>query len=38
MYVDPITQQTFENGTLISCESNPQIVLPLDQETDQTLY
>ena len=34
MYVDPITRQTFDYATPITCENNPKNIIELDPESD----
>ena len=34
MYVDPITRQTFDNATLITCDKNPKNTIELDPDSD----
>ena len=39
MYVDPITQQTYEYATPITCDNNPRNVTELDPDSyDQGFY
>ena len=37
-YVDPITRQTFDYATPITCENNPQNITALDPDTDQYYF
>ena len=34
MYVDPITRQTFDYATPITCDNNPRIIIELDPDSD----
>ena len=34
MYVDPITRQTFDYATPITCENNPKNIIELDPDSD----
>ena len=34
MYVDPITRQTYDYATPITCDSNPRNIIELDPDSD----
>ena len=34
MYVDPITRQTYDYATPITCDNNPRIIIDLDPDSD----
>ena len=34
MYVDPITRQTYDNATPITCDNNPRNIIELDPDSD----
>ena len=34
MYVDPITRQTYDYATLITCDNNPRSIIELDPDSD----
>ena len=34
MYVDPITRQTYDNATPITCDNNPNNIIELDPDSD----
>ena len=39
MYVDPITRQTYDYATLITCDNNPRNIIELDPDSnDQDFY
>ena len=34
MYVDPITRQTYDYATPITCDNNPRNIIELDTDSD----
>ena len=34
MYVDPITRQTYDYATPITCDNNPRNIIELDPDSD----
>ena len=38
MYVDPITHQTYDDATPITCDNNPKNIIELDPDSDNQIF
>ena len=38
MYVDPITRQTYDYATPITCDNNPRNIIELDPDSDDQIF